>query len=206
MKHAPSFGIEVPETPQKSAWLGKIRNNIAAIATSILALTSAEAGPLTRDVMTNDPYIFNASWIPSATKNIFDLNDIMIRLAADPNAPIYDTTWSLEFRDDGTLFMLLNVDENWSQVPAYSTMFELVPVEENPGVFILNINGVYSWGLFWWPGYPTVDVLPHDSGIRFTEYSPTPAIPEPGTLPLMGLWLAWVAYGYSKRKKEEKAK
>ena len=194
MYNKPSLDNSLPKWINKGFSLPMaVRSKFAAMATSLLALSSAQAGLLTRNDMTNDPYMFGAYGLMTPENGVYNLDTILLRSLSDVNSPMYETNGSLIFNPNGSITMVLNVDDNWVFNPAFSATFDRYEeVIESPWVY-----RVYSWnihvaGLYGWPnsGYKSVELLSNDNGMRFNPIDQIPsAVPEPSSVALTGLWL-----------------
>ncbi len=197
---ARSLGSPTPETAQNHSdlpqWisLAKLRQSIAAVATSLLAMTSAQAGPLSIENMPNAPVTFSASWFPTATPGNFSLNYLDFRVAGDTSAEVFSTTWSLIFQPDGSIEMILNAIDNNVSTPSFFTRFDRYE-EAVPWISLYYNGDTLIWNFGGGPGYNWVDIgNMEETGVRFAPYSQASSVPEPGTIPLIGIALAGAAW------------
>lgn len=207
MNDVPSLGSRTPESAQRWAnlpkWdaLAKLKHSFAALTTSVLALTSAQAGPLTRENMPDVPVVFSSSWALTSPGNFF-LNDIALRVASNPSAEIFTTNWSLRFLSDGSIEMILNILENEDNSPGYSAQFDSYN-EEIPWVSVFYSGGTPVWNFSGGPGYNWIDFGNTATiGTQFNGITQTSNVPEPGSLPLVVGGLVVGAAWLARRRKE----
>jgi PEP-CTERM motif len=207
MPVAPTLGSTSPEVSptwanrQAKTVITKLKGNVAAIATSVLALSgAAQAGPLTRDNMPDAPVVFSSNWYLSNVPGVFTLTDIVLRLTNDFNAEGFTTDWSVRFLDDGSIEMILNVLEDGQSAPAFSTRYDRyeTPV---PWIWIFYNGSTAVWNFDGGPGYSTINFgNTEEYGTRFTAITPASSVPEPSALVLGATALAGLALNRRKKK------
>lgn len=179
-----------------------LRQNFAGIATSLLALTSAQAGPLTRENMPDAPVTFSSLWAPTTTSGNYFLNRVDLRVAGDESAEIFSTNWNLRFLDDGSIEMLLNTVEDDVSTPSFSTRFDRYE-QAGPWIYLYYNGDTLIWSFSGWVGYNWISIGNMDeTGIRFNEVTQTSNVPEPGSLPLVVGGLVVGAAWFARRRKE----
>lgn len=204
---ARSLGSPTPETAQEHAdlpqWisLANLKQGIAAVATSLLAMTSAHAGPLTLENMPDAPVLFIWSGTLTTPGN-FLLNNIQLRVAGDTTADVLTTTWTVNFLDNGSFQIILNTLEGNVSTPSFAKSFDRYEADaENPWISLYYLDDTLIWNFKGGPGYSTMKIWNMETtGVSFNEIAPIKSVPEPGTIPLIGVALAGAAWLARKRK------